>query len=275
MVAPAALSIVTTSFPEGRARTLVLGSYGAMASAGFVAGLLLGGVLVDTVGCRGVFYVNVPLCLIGAAIGLGVLGAGAHPSPRRHLDVVGACVVTGRPRDPRVRTDRRCGQRVDVAFLLRRLAYERRASRRVRRARAAQRPSHSCRCRSFGPKHSPPATACPCWPEHGPRQGSPAQPLGDRCFGPVPRLSTGWSRCSPRTARRKRPSTRPCSPVAWLTTSSFRTAPHRDGRSEDRRRSSCTPGVYDRRDATWVITANQIARPSADPRSAGIGEEQA
>ena len=52
-VAPAALSILTTSF-HGPSRTRVLGYYGATASVGFVLGLVLGGVLVQTGGWRAV-----------------------------------------------------------------------------------------------------------------------------------------------------------------------------------------------------------------------------
>ena len=93
-VAPAALSILTTNFPEGPARTRVLGYYGAMASVGFVMGLVLGGVLVDTVGWRGVFFVNVPVCLVGAALSPRVVPAGAPTGGRPHLDLPGAGLVT-------------------------------------------------------------------------------------------------------------------------------------------------------------------------------------
>jgi MFS family permease len=51
-VAPAAISILTTSFKDGADRTRVLGYYGSTASVGFVLGLVLGGVLVETVGWR-------------------------------------------------------------------------------------------------------------------------------------------------------------------------------------------------------------------------------
>jgi len=50
LVAPSGLSILTTSYEEGPARNRVLSYYGMMASVGFVAGLLAGGILVDTVG---------------------------------------------------------------------------------------------------------------------------------------------------------------------------------------------------------------------------------
>src|SRR6266550_71697 len=93
-VAPAALSILTTSFADGPARTRVLGWYGSMASVGFVAGLVIGGVLVETVGWRGVFFVNVPLCLLGAAVSPRVVPPGAPGTMRPHLDLMGACLVT-------------------------------------------------------------------------------------------------------------------------------------------------------------------------------------
>jgi EmrB/QacA subfamily drug resistance transporter len=92
-VAPAALSILTTSFRDGPARTRVLGYYGTMSSVGFVAGLVLGGVLVETVGWRGVFFVNVPVCLLAAAMSTRIVprfAAGQRP----HLDLLGSALVT-------------------------------------------------------------------------------------------------------------------------------------------------------------------------------------
>ncbi|MDQ1396357.1 MAG: hypothetical protein QOG64_1616, partial [Acidimicrobiaceae bacterium] len=86
-VAPAALSILTTSFVDGPARTRVLGYYSVMASVGFVLGLVLGGLLVETVDWQGVFFVNVPICLIGAAAALHVLPPDVDTGPRVHLDL--------------------------------------------------------------------------------------------------------------------------------------------------------------------------------------------
>jgi EmrB/QacA subfamily drug resistance transporter len=92
-VAPAALSILTTSFQNGADRTRVLGYYGSTASVGFVAGLVLGGMLVETVGWRGVFFVNVPICLLGAAFSSRILPSGAAASVRPRLDLIGAGLV--------------------------------------------------------------------------------------------------------------------------------------------------------------------------------------
>jgi EmrB/QacA subfamily drug resistance transporter len=93
-VAPAALSILTTSYPEGPERNRVLGYFGMTASAGFVVGLVAGGILVDTVGWRGVFFVNVPVCLVLAAVGSRVLPAGTGVTGPRRLDLPGAALVT-------------------------------------------------------------------------------------------------------------------------------------------------------------------------------------
>jgi EmrB/QacA subfamily drug resistance transporter len=94
LVAPAALSILTTSFAEGPARNRVLGYFGVTASLGFVVGLVAGGALVDTVGWRGVFFVNVPVCLALAALGSQVLPRVPAVAGARDLDLSGALVVT-------------------------------------------------------------------------------------------------------------------------------------------------------------------------------------
>jgi EmrB/QacA subfamily drug resistance transporter len=94
LVAPAALSILTTSYPEGPARNRVLGYFGMTASAGFVVGLVAGGILVDTVGWRGVFFVNVPVCLALVLVGSRALPAGTTAAGPRHLDLPGAALVT-------------------------------------------------------------------------------------------------------------------------------------------------------------------------------------
>jgi EmrB/QacA subfamily drug resistance transporter len=94
LVAPAALSILTTSYPEGPARNRVLGFFGMTASAGFVVGLVAGGILVDTVGWRGVFFVNVPVCLALVIVGSKTLPAGTTAAGPRRLDLPGAALVT-------------------------------------------------------------------------------------------------------------------------------------------------------------------------------------
>ena len=61
MIAPAALSILTTTFAEGKERNKALGVWGAVAGSGGAVGVLLGGVLTEYVGWEWVFFVNVPI----------------------------------------------------------------------------------------------------------------------------------------------------------------------------------------------------------------------
>ena len=114
VVAPAALSLITTGFPEGSERTRAIGLYGAISSVGFVSGQVLGGVLVQLTSWRAVFLVNVPVGLAAAALVPAILGpvrpgpaqagpaqaGSAKASPAnagaaRHLDVRGALLITG------------------------------------------------------------------------------------------------------------------------------------------------------------------------------------
>jgi EmrB/QacA subfamily drug resistance transporter len=110
VVAPAALSLITTGFPEGPERTRAIGLYGAVSSVGFVAGQVLGGVLVQFTSWRAVFLVNVPVGLIAAALSPAILGpakaAAATTASKartlrtrstaglRRLDVRGALLIT-------------------------------------------------------------------------------------------------------------------------------------------------------------------------------------
>jgi EmrB/QacA subfamily drug resistance transporter len=94
LVAPAALSLITTSFAEGRQRTRALGMYGATASIGFVAGQVLGGVLVELTSWRAVFLVNVPVGLIAAAAAPRLLADSRKASAGQRLDVPGAVLIT-------------------------------------------------------------------------------------------------------------------------------------------------------------------------------------
>ncbi len=93
-VAPAALSLITTSFPDGQQRTRALGMYGATASIGFVAGQVLGGVLVQFTSWRAVFLVNVPVGLLAAVVARRLLADSRGPRAGRKLDARGAALIT-------------------------------------------------------------------------------------------------------------------------------------------------------------------------------------
>ncbi|HEX9376770.1 MAG TPA: MFS transporter, partial [Actinomycetota bacterium] len=61
IISPAALSILVTTFKEGAERNKALGIWGGIAGFGGVAGVLLGGILVDSLGWRWIFFINVPV----------------------------------------------------------------------------------------------------------------------------------------------------------------------------------------------------------------------
>ncbi len=94
VVAPAAFSLITTGFAEGPRRNRALGKYGATASVGFVAGQVLGGVLVQFFSWRAVFLVNVPVGIAAALLAPKLLGESRERGTKRHLDVWGAALIT-------------------------------------------------------------------------------------------------------------------------------------------------------------------------------------
>src|SRR6266550_8164712 len=61
VITPAALSILSTTFVEGRERNIALGVWGAVGGFGAAAGVLLGGILTDALSWAWIFFVNVPV----------------------------------------------------------------------------------------------------------------------------------------------------------------------------------------------------------------------
>lgn len=92
-VTPAALALLTTSFPEGQLRDRALGLNGALMAAGFTTGAVLGGVLTDLLSWRWAFFINVAVAVTVLAISPAVL-AESRPARRPRLDVPGAVLVT-------------------------------------------------------------------------------------------------------------------------------------------------------------------------------------
>ena len=72
MLAPAGLSLLVTSYPGEKERSRALGTYGAIVSAGFASGAVLGGLLVE-VTWHLVFFVNVPIGIALLAASLRLL----------------------------------------------------------------------------------------------------------------------------------------------------------------------------------------------------------
>jgi EmrB/QacA subfamily drug resistance transporter len=96
VMAPAALSALTTSFREGKDRNTALGAWGAISGIAAAAGVFLGGVISQGPGWRWVFFVNPPICVL-VAVGALVLLARDHGTKRSAsgFDLQGAVLVTG------------------------------------------------------------------------------------------------------------------------------------------------------------------------------------
>jgi EmrB/QacA subfamily drug resistance transporter len=94
ILSPAALSIVTTTFRDGAERNKALGVWGAVAGSGGAAGVLLGGVLTDTLGWEWVLWVNVPIGLAAAALTPVLIAESRSSAQSRTFDVAGAVSIT-------------------------------------------------------------------------------------------------------------------------------------------------------------------------------------
>jgi len=94
IVAPASLSLITARFAEGPRRTRALGLYGATASIGFVAGQVLGGVLVQYTSWRSIFLLNIPVGVAAAVLARRIITPDRKRSRSAHLDVTGGVLVT-------------------------------------------------------------------------------------------------------------------------------------------------------------------------------------
>ena len=94
VIAPASLSILTTTFAEGPARNRAVGIWGAMGGAGGAAGVLLGGILTDLLSWRWILFINVPIGLVAAFAAQRLLLESRNPNATRSFDVQGALAAT-------------------------------------------------------------------------------------------------------------------------------------------------------------------------------------
>jgi EmrB/QacA subfamily drug resistance transporter len=92
IAAPTALSLIAINFPEGPKRNRAMGVYAAMSGGGGAVGLLLGGILVDLVSWRWIFFVNVPIAALVLFLAPRALNESETTSG--YLDVPGALTVT-------------------------------------------------------------------------------------------------------------------------------------------------------------------------------------
>src|SRR3954463_6368502 len=95
LLAPAALSILTTTFREGRDRNLALGIWGAASGSGAAAGVLLGGALTSALSWSWIFFINVPVGIAVLALTPFLLRESKAELTHRHFDTAGAASITG------------------------------------------------------------------------------------------------------------------------------------------------------------------------------------
>ncbi len=95
ILSPATLTIVTTTFSEGKERAKALGVWSAVAGGGAAAGALLGGVLTDLLNWRWIFFINIPIG-IGATVltFLYLSELKRNKEPKVSLDVIGSILIT-------------------------------------------------------------------------------------------------------------------------------------------------------------------------------------
>ena len=94
ITAPAALSIITTIFEEGPERDRAVAAWTAVAAGGGAAGLLLGGLITDSLGWAWIFFVNVPVGVVGISLSYVLLPESRDLSASRGLDLLVAVTVT-------------------------------------------------------------------------------------------------------------------------------------------------------------------------------------
>ena len=95
LLSPAALSILTTTFKEGRERNIALGIWGAASGSGGAAGVLLGGALTSSFSWSWIFFVNVPVGVLVLALVPLLLRESRADLDHRHFDAAGAASITG------------------------------------------------------------------------------------------------------------------------------------------------------------------------------------
>jgi EmrB/QacA subfamily drug resistance transporter len=95
LVSPAALSIIATTFAEGKERARALGVWAAIAIGGSAVGLVLGGALTQYLSWPWIFFVNVPVGIVAFILSLRLIPESRDEQAQRSYDVAGAVTVTG------------------------------------------------------------------------------------------------------------------------------------------------------------------------------------
>ena len=94
IVSPAALSIISVTFTEGKERNKALGAWGAVAGSGAAAGVLFGGILTKYLGWEWIFFVNIPVGVVVLALTTRFVRESRQEDAVHEYDVIGALSVT-------------------------------------------------------------------------------------------------------------------------------------------------------------------------------------
>ncbi len=94
IVSPSALSILTTTFSEEKERNRALGVWTAAAAGGGAAGWVLGGVITQGLGWAWIFFINIPVGILGLVLAPKLLGESRDRTAPPRLDVAGAATIT-------------------------------------------------------------------------------------------------------------------------------------------------------------------------------------
>ncbi|GHF69545.1 MFS transporter [Streptomyces mashuensis] len=94
MIVPTGMALLTTSFPEGPLRNKALGINGALLSLGFTVGVILGGVITQSLNWRWTMFINVPVGILSVVLTL-LLVAESRNAEKGSLDIPGAVTVSG------------------------------------------------------------------------------------------------------------------------------------------------------------------------------------
>src|SRR3954466_8447154 len=95
LISPAALSIISTTFAEGKERAQALGVWAAIAIGGSAVGLVLGGWLTQSFSWRWIFFVNVPVGIVTFFLALRFVPESKDEHAHKSYDFGGAITVTG------------------------------------------------------------------------------------------------------------------------------------------------------------------------------------
>src|SRR5262245_5295558 len=95
LLIPAALSLLTGTFPEGRERNRAVAAWSAIGGIGATAGLLIGGLITAGAGWQWVFLINVPIGVVLLALGRFLLPEPPRVIESRRVDLPGSITITG------------------------------------------------------------------------------------------------------------------------------------------------------------------------------------